>query len=413
MTRIRNEIRQSGILLAGTAGTVALSLAYTMYALRLLGPEASSAFSLAVSFVAFCQIALGPINGTVARFSAKFAAEGDWGKVCALGRVCFRRTLMATVALLVPALAFVEPASRFWNLATRAPLVLAYGIVALTLVLSISRGLLRGLQSFGHLTANTVFEAALRLAAGMVILQFVPSATAALGGFVIALVGVLLLSQWQLGGRLRTYATEPFDGREVVGFAGPLLLMMLASAGFQNGDMLAVKHLFPDLQAGLYGATFSIARLIGALVTPFSILLLPLLTSAHARGESTVGPLIRVVGYFVVLATAVLLAFGLFADRLVVLLFGSAFADAGAMLPAVASLRMVGFLCHLLALAGAARNRFACNYILIPSLLVQAALVRGSHERMVDIVHIMFWSQLLTLALMVGLEVRQARNQRP
>jgi len=409
VTQVRNEIRQSGVLLAGTAGTVALSLAYTMYALRILGPEASSAFTLAVSFVAFCQIALGPINGTVARFTAKFVAEGDGGKVRSLGRACVVRTLTATVLLLIPALAFVVPVSRFWKLDTPWPLALAYGVVGLTLLLSIARGLLRGLQAFGHLTVNTLSEAALRLVAGVAILHFAQTATAALCGFLFALVGVLILSRWQVSPRLRVHDAEPFDGREVLAFAGPLLLMMLAAAGFQNLDMLAVKHSFADLQAGLYGAAFSIARLIGALVTPFSILLLPVLTSAHARGESTARPLIRIIAYFVLLSIVPLLMFWLFADPIVILLFGHEFVDAGSMLLAVGSLRLVGFLCHLLALAGAARNCFACNYILIPSLLIQLVLACGSHDHPNDIVMGMFWCQAVTLFAMLGLEICQTR----
>ena len=57
----------------------------------------------ALAFASFCNIALGPINGTIAKFSAQYAARGEYGKVRSIYREAARR--MALYGFVVFALA--------------------------------------------------------------------------------------------------------------------------------------------------------------------------------------------------------------------------------------------------------------------------------------------------------------------
>ena len=86
---MRKETKHTFSLLAGTGITAAFSLAYMVFAARTLGPAVSADFFAVIALVALCQVALGPINGTVARFSAAYA--DDYGKIRTLCREIAKR----------------------------------------------------------------------------------------------------------------------------------------------------------------------------------------------------------------------------------------------------------------------------------------------------------------------------------
>ncbi|MHC4696671.1 MAG: glycosyltransferase [Planctomycetota bacterium] len=381
---MRTETRHSIVLLAGTGITVVLSLAYSVYAQRVLGPVQAADFVAALSLVALCQIALGPINGTVTRFTAQFASHGQYGKVRTLSREITKRVALYVLVGVAVGLVLVKGVAGLLQFQSVTPLLVAYGMIYVTLLLSVSRGVLRGLQAFAQLNVNTILEAAVRLAVGLALLEFLGVASAGLSAYLIALILTLAISYLQmsraraahdrLGSRTHTPVenrchtesspnTESVDGRAVLRFTGPMFLMMITSAGFQNIDMLMVKHYFGGTDAGIYGAAFVLARSIGALVTPFTTLLLPLMTTMHERGERIAGTFARVSGYFLALAAIPVVLFWLWSDRIIAVLYGPQFAGAASILLIVTIARLLGYLAHMIALAGAATNRFRFLYV--------------------------------------------------
>ena len=151
---MRTETRHSIVLTAGTGTTAALSLIYTVYAGRVLGRVAYADFVAAVSFANLCYIALGPINGTVARFTAQYASRSEYGKIRTLCREVGKRVAKYGVLGLIAGLVMLKPLAVVLRFDSVVPLLLAYVMVYLTLLLSVARGVLRGVQSFHQYNLN-------------------------------------------------------------------------------------------------------------------------------------------------------------------------------------------------------------------------------------------------------------------
>ncbi len=395
---MRSETRHSVTLVAGTGVTAVLSLIFTAYVARKLGTEASADFFAALSLFAVLQIGLGPINGTVARFTAEYAEAGTHGKIIVLSREVTRRVTRYGLIGLIIGLLALKPLATFLNFQSVVPIIVAYALLFVTLLLSVSRGVLRGLQYFRHYAANTMAEAFVRLGAGLAIFVAVRSVAGALFAYVVAAVFAVALARLQLGPLFRSHEPESVDGGAVRRFTGPMFLMLLTTAGFQNIDMLAVKHYLLDADAGVYGAAFKLTGAIGVLVTPFSLVLLPMLTSLTRQGRGGIATFVRLCAYFLLLAAPPLAIFVFWPDEIMQLVYASEFVGGAPLLSGLVSLRLVGYLCHMVALAGAAVGRFSFLYVYLPGLVVQFVGVMMWHQVPSTIVSVLLAVQGVTLA---------------
>lgn len=398
---MKSETRHSLVLMIGTGATATLGLIYTIYAARVLGPEAYAVFGTAVSLVMMCQLALGPINETITRFSAQYAGEANLGKVRTLAHEVGKRIAAAGLVLLLVALLLTKPLAGFLHFDDYGPLLAAYVMTYLTILISVGRGVLRGVQRFGAYNSNILTEASTRLLAGFALLAALGSVTSALTAYIVALVVTLALSIRQLRTVWHGHERQSLDGRAVRRFTLPIFATMLTYAVFQNLDMILVKHYFPAGEAGIYGAAFALARAMATIVTPFSTLLVPLLTTLRAQGKPVAGPFLRVAGYFCLLGLLVLSLFGIFPGQ-IMKLFTSDYAAGSSLLLPLAVVRLIGFLSFLIALACAAVNRFTFLWVFVPGLMLEAAVLYLWHDTLRDVIFAIMIVQGITLAAMIA-----------
>lgn len=373
------ELRHTVNLVVGTGVTALLALVYASVTARQLGTELFGEVAVCLSLIMAAQTALGPINGIVARFTAEYAAHGVWGKVRTL-YIEFRRRVLAWGAVGgLLTLALTPSLRETFRLSSNWPLYISYAVLFVTLWLSIGRGTLRGAQAFTAHNVNTILDAAARLLVGALLVSLWPRPVPALLAYLIGLLLTLAYTPRQLRTLWACHSVEPIAGAEVRRFAWPMLAAMLITAGFQNVDMLYVKYAFSGEEAGVYGAAFTLTRLMAVLVTPFNVVLLPMLTARHADGRSVHGSLGRLCLYFVVLSAAPLALFALWPGAVVRAFSPGGYDAAAALLAELALIRLLGHLGHMIALAGAAVNDFRFLYFYAPLLAVQtAALFRGA-----------------------------------
>lgn len=407
---MRTETKSSVVLIFGTGATAAFGLAYVVFAARVLGPDRYAVFSTAVSLVMMCQLALGPINETITRFSAAYASEGQLGKIKTLVVEIGKRVALFGLVFVGLATLLIKPLATFLRVDESGPLLLAYAMLYLTMLVGLGRGVLRGLQRFGAYNINTLVESGSRLLVGLLLLSWVVSVNAGLAAYVVALVVTLLVSVGQLRSVWSGRQRQTLDGGAVRRFTIPIFATMLAYAAFHNLDMLLVKHFFSATDAGIYGAAFNLARVMAIIVTPFSTLLVPLLTALHTQGRPMWGSFLRVATFFCLIALCVIVFLGLFAHQ-IFRLFTPEYASGAALLLPLAMVRLVGFLSFLIAMSGAAVNRFAFLCVFIPGLIVQIAFLSIWHDSLATVVNVMLAVQGGTLAAMVFFAVDILRRR--
>jgi O-antigen/teichoic acid export membrane protein len=409
-TTMRREVRDSVILAAGTGVSAVLSLAYAVYVGRVAGTAGYGDFTAALSIAAFGYIALGPINGTVAMFAARYAARGALGKVRTLWRETGRRVALYGLIPLVSMALVLQPLTSLLQLRSPVVLALAGLVVYLSLLLSPYRGVLRGLQLYGKLNVNVVGEALLRLACGAVTLSLFANASGGLLGYVGASLLIVIVAHIQVRWLVRAHPPESVDGAPLRRMVGPMLVLALCTAGFQHVDMLMVKCYFPREPAGVYGAAATLARSMSVLVTPFSTLLLPMLAVLREQGRPLGGTIVRIGGYYAIAASLTLVAFALFARPLVGELYGPDYLDAASVLPVLAAALSLAALTSLLGLAFAALQRFGFLAAYAAGLVVEVIALILWHDSLRQVVTVLLIVQAATFVVLTVLLAQCVRR---
>jgi O-antigen/teichoic acid export membrane protein len=394
---VREESKHSILLFISTAATALLTFVYSVYAMKLLGPKQAADFVAAMSVATFFYVALGPINGTVAKFTTGFAAKNDLSSVAQLQRMAFRNVAVyGGIGFIVCSL-LAKPLATWLQYESALPLVLAFAIVWLTLLLSVARGVLRGLERFKRYSINTVTEAFFRLIVGVALLSLWTTTANGMLAFVVALIAILIVSQIQLADIWRRRESVGIDSAAIVRYLKPMCVMMAITAAFDNVDMIAVKRFFTGESAGVYSAAFTLARGTSVLVTPFSIILLPLVAGLQARRAPVRNSILRICGYFVALCSVPLLVFAIFPREVLTLVRLGEFIDAAPLLLPLTAARLLGHLNGLIALSYAALWRFGFLKIFIPALVVEVALLAGWHDSHMTVIRIALFVQAGTL----------------
>jgi O-antigen/teichoic acid export membrane protein len=396
--KLRTEIGVAAELVAGAGVSAVLVFAYIAYTARRLGPEANSDFSSALSFIFVATMALSTIAPAVSRVVARLVARGDVARVEALRSFVRSRFRRWSAAAIVVSCAAAIPLARLFHFRSVWTPMLAF-LCAITFALaSIERGFLQGLGRFRTQNLNTIFEAALRLALAFILLGIMQSPEPALVAYLISMsIATALLLR-----RGRTEAGGGDDWREVVRLASPLLLLLLASAAFQNADMLAVKRWLPAAVAGQYGAASAMTRAFGVLFVPLYIISGPMLVALHESGRSIAGATLRLCAYFLALCAVPLALLTWYGRELMTLLYGAAYAEAGSIAAALGGVLVIGYLTLLIAQARVTVGAFGVARIYAVFGVLQIALLAVMHDSVGSIITALFAVQSVLLLVVLG-----------
>ena len=395
------EIRQVVSLGSGTFAAAVLALLYQFLVGHALGPAEFADFATALSLVYFGAVAAGPVNATAARFSAEFAARGQLGRVHSLARILLRWVARFGFVACVVALIAVRPLGTWLNFRSVTPLLLAAMFLYFTLIVNLARGLLRGVQEFARYTLNIVGEAGLRLVFGIPLVLLLRDAASAVGGYLVALVILIPLSGRQVRSIWRESASDSVDYAVVRRFGVPMIVFALSNAGFLTVDIVLVKHLFENEQAGLYGGAITLARSIGLIYAPFGAMMIPLFVAEAVTGGRPSGTLLRICLYFVALGVVPILAFALWPSEILGLTLGSAFSQAAPILVPLAASMLLAGVSALIgnALAGLDRFLFLAPYT--GGLLLETILLSVRHGSLEEIALLVLTVQALTAGAMI------------
>jgi O-antigen/teichoic acid export membrane protein/glycosyltransferase involved in cell wall biosynthesis len=409
---VRREIGHSTVLLAGSLAAALMGFAYVAHAVTRLGPALAAEFEAAVFVIMSLTALLHPVDSVVARAVTQLRARGDGAGVAGLRAHVLRRVVAAVVVSTLLAAPAAAWAAGPLGLGTGASLALAMGTAGLLVVVGVDRGVLRGQHRFGAYAAGMVAEAALRVCVGVALLARWRSAPVAVSAHAASAAAALVVTAWQVRGLRRV---PPGPGRPEVSllrFGAPMLVLAAADAAYTAVDPLFVKACFPDAEAGLYGAVALLTRTLGVLVTPFVVLLLPLLASRLAEGKGAGPALLRVVAYFTVLSAPPVLLFALWPGEILASLYDARFAPGAPLVLPHALGLLAGYLAMLLGQAFAAVGRFSFLWIHVLGVVVEASALAAWARDLQAVVQVVVVTKVAVLAALAVTWLASARGPR-
>ncbi len=399
------------VLGLGTGISSLLRIAYVVYAARVLGPAAYADLYAALSLVFLFGTAIGPISGTVSRFTSLYLAEDDAGALAGLRRFARAHVTRVAIALVVlsPLLMLGvrgQLGATDWTLPA-----IVVAIFPLTLLVYLPRGLVRGAHRFGHFSLQLTAEAGLRLLLSVFLLSRAATAEAALLAYLAAALLLLPIAELQARSIGRGVDPEPVDGGLLRRFGASFFLVAFIGAAFQNIDVLAARRFFPDYEAGLYGAASSLAKALALVYLPFGTLSLPTLTARFTRKERPERAVAALLGGFGALGALVLAGLVWQGERVLRLLHGEAYLEAQPLLLPLGSAMLLILLSGLIAQAFTAMGRFEFLPLYGAALVAELAILWWTQSSPIDLAWGLAASQLLTFGLVLAAFVRTSRTR--
>jgi O-antigen/teichoic acid export membrane protein len=189
----------------------------------------------------------------------------------------------------------------------------------LWLVVSVERGALLGFQEYRVVGISLAFEQLMRLVLGLLLVAAVSGddaeITAAFLGTPMALVAVGLWLLLPLRRHLPTARhAQEHPLRELVRRAAVPVAALGLVAWLQDGNVIVVKHLATDDDAGDYAAAAVAAKAIMWVAVGLSLYLVPEAARRTHLGQRATGVFARTLGLIALIATPMVLVYAVLAE---------------------------------------------------------------------------------------------------
>src|SRR3954469_4980294 len=298
----------------GIAAMVAnvVGLAFTLVFTRLLGQSGYGSLGALVSTFLILTVAGYALQTTVAREVSGAIAAGDPHAGRGVRRWLRRLAALALGLAVVGLLArdLLATVIGVEDVPWAAGATLFAG--ALWLILSVERGALLGFQRYRLVGVSIIVEQVLRLAFGIVLAKGGLDVTGAFLGTPAALAcvaGVLLVP---LGAQLGDAPDEELPGHRLRDLARrawvPICALGLIS-WLQDGNVIVVKHLASDHDAGAWVAAAVAAKAIMWIAIGLAAYLVPEVARRAGGGLDARPILLRTMGLIVALAVPMVLVY--------------------------------------------------------------------------------------------------------
>jgi len=366
---------------------------------RSLGPAGYGILGslLAAFYVLF--IPLRAISTIVTKFTSEFKAREEYGKVAYLLFSAIKKLSRYAILIFVGLSLSSWLIADFLRIPSPLPVILMSLLLALAVILSIPRGVLRGLQNFGQLGLNISLEALIRLLLGVLLVSVglgVNGAILAYGlGYLVATFLILTPLRF-----LFHLQNETIDVSSIYKFSLPALTMSVCLAVMTNVDLIFVKHFFTSEEAGVYTVVWILGKVIffgsSAFITP----MFPLVSELHTRGEDTLSILKKSSIYVISFSGITIAAYWLSSSLIVHTLYGRAYSAAvpllGTMGIAMGLMALVMvYTAYLLAL-----NDMRFIKVLLGCTFFEIILLWLFHHTLLQVVHVLILTTGITLFLL-------------
>lgn len=378
---------RGGVILAlASAASIVANYVFLLAAGRLLGSESYGSLAALLGLLAVILIPASALQMAVSRDVSRRLASGDSEGASNFARRILWLSTVATVPLVLVAVALAVPVSNVLNIDSVGVVILAELTLTTALVTPVAMGTLQGQQRFHALATMYLAPVVLRL------LLFAALAVAGyrLGGAVVATVVsavvsvalALALTHLPLAGVSKATG----DVRPFVRYLGPVTIGLIGIALLTHVDLLIVKARFLANDAGAYAAASAFARV--GLFLPATILavIFPRTAARQARGEETSDILGRSLLVTAVFCGGLSLFYWATGRGLVTTTFGIDFAKGGEILPGFALAIGLFSLANILVGYHLSRGEAKYAWIVAGGVVVQVAVLSVVPSSLHDVV---------------------------
>ncbi len=409
---LRDELLKHGsVMFIASLVSNFLNYVYQVYMGRALGPEQYGVFGALFAIFYMLSVVSQTLSTAATSFVSKLIAEGREIGFFVLGAI--RRVAIVGLILALLFLLASRSIASLLKISDAEPVVVLALIIFLAWVAPINGGVLRGLKRFFALGVLNVSNAFFKLATGVALVSLGYGVTGALAGVAAGTLVALLISFFLIAPYLRQSSScGSFNFSAFYSYSLPVMLAMFCFSVPANLDVVLAKSFFSAREAGLYTSASVLGKIIFFFPSAIYAVMFPMIAERHARGEDTGEVLKRSLAYTALLSGSLVAIYFLF-PSVVVLLFGSRYAEA---LPLVApyGLAMLLFsLCVILLNYHLAIRNLRYTAIFAGFTFAEIFLLLLYHPSPIAMVQVLLLANaaLLTASLAYTLRILYAKKQ--
>jgi O-antigen/teichoic acid export membrane protein len=366
--------RSGVVLAAASVASIVANYIFLLGAGRVLGSEDYGSLAALLGLLSVVLIPAGALQMAVSRELSRRLASGDAEGATAFARATTRAAELATIPLVVVALALAAPLSDLLHIGSVGIVLLAEISLATALIFPVALGVLQGEQRFQALAVMYAFPLVVRLVA----FGILAAVGYRLGGAVVAtLVGAVagtVLALWLIREALQGRKAQ-VSLRAFLRYLGPVAVGLVGIALLTHVDILVVKARFSGDEAGAYAAASAFARVGFFLPATILAVLFPRTAARQARGEETEDILGRSLLVTAVFCGGLALFYAATGVGLVSMTFGRDFAEGGDVLGPFALAIGLYSLANVLVGYHLSRDETRYAWIVAGAVLVQVVVL--------------------------------------
>lgn len=322
----------AGLFVGGVVGGM-LGYVFQVVMGRMLSTAEYGLFSAMMALFVILGAPLNTLMLVISRKVSEYRAMSDNGSITHLYFSINIRTLIVGVLVLGTYLLFAQQVQTYLKAPSIVPVYLLGAMLFLTFPTAINNAFLQGMQRFSWLSASTSLGVLFKLACSSWFIWLGYGLSGAVGGVVAAslvlwLVGYGVLHQPLTQGRKKTYQTAHLSFKSAI----PVLIANAAFATMTQIDMVLVNFYFPQHEAGLYASASILGKAVMYLPGGIVMALFPMVAENHARKEASAHLLFQAVMLTALLCGAGAIFYYIFGEKIVALLYGQNYREAGEVL---------------------------------------------------------------------------------
>lgn len=398
-SRIKNNrlVRGSFILFIGSL-IVNISNYFFHFTMgRMLGPSDYGILASLLSVLYLVSVFSGTLSTVTAKFTSDFFSAGSFGKIHLLIKKLTQKFFWAGLAVFLIFLLAAKFIAQFLKIES-ASLIIIIGAFSLILFLiSLNRGVIQGLQKFGHLAINLSIEALLKLVLAIIFVILGWRVFGPLTAVLSAGLFAYLISFTPLNFLFKK-SFQPIDKKKLILYSLPTLFIMLFLVSLYNADIILVKHFFSAREAGLYSALSILGKIV--LFAPGAITqaMFPMAAYLRRRKKDPSKILKQTLILTSLIALVILISYFIFPKYLVMILFGGQYLEISSYLFFFGLIFFLFSLISIFISFFLAIHKLKFVYFLALIALAEVCLIIFFHQSILEIIYILFTVMAVLLA---------------
>jgi O-antigen/teichoic acid export membrane protein len=393
-------LKNSFLIFSSSAIAGLFAYIYNIYMARILGPVDYGTVGALLSMYAIIAIPFSPISSAFTKFTADYNARGNPAKIAGLLAFGLHRALLIGSLLWLGLAISSRPIANFLKIPSPVPVALLGLLLLATILSTVMRGALRGLQDFRAVGLMSIGEAIARLAIGIPLVAtfWVSGAVIGYGLATLLSVAFCAIPLWPF---LRQ-SSEAIDTSGFLRFSGEVVIVALCYAVFGNLLVILTKRYASPEEAGFLVAVVTLGNLTIPLTDSFSTVMFPIVAEQHARAEQSLFTLTRTLSFvgFILLGTIVV--FWALGGPIIALTYGDLYARAVPHLLTYAAIRALLDICRVYSNYCLASEHHRGTWALLAATLAQVLWFVLAHDSLTAILNAQLGGTLLALSILAS-----------